>query len=75
MKLKSFGVARRSTSKFKHVQAGNIWAFVHGKSELTYEEHNHVKRCTHCDAIFKYFAIYGSRAQVEQTVEHVGQAA
>ena|SRR5437660_11388487 len=55
--------------KFKHLQAGNIWAFVHGKGELNYEEHNHLKRCKHCEAIFQYLAIYGECAEIDQRFE------
>jgi hypothetical protein len=75
MTEKLLDVAQRSTSNFKHVQASNIWAFVHGKGELNYEEHHHLKRCTHCEAIFKYFVIYGKRAEVETPVEDWAQAA
>jgi hypothetical protein len=53
------------TSKriFKHIQATNIWAFVHGKGELNYEEHNHLKLCQHCVAIFEYFTVYDTRGK------------
>jgi len=52
-----------SRRTFKHIQATNIWAFVHGKGELNYEEHNHMKQCQHCVAIFEYFTVYDTRSQ------------
>jgi hypothetical protein len=52
----------RSARTFKHIQATNIWAFVHGKGELNYEEHNHLKQCLHCVAIFEYFTVYDGQA-------------
>jgi hypothetical protein len=52
--------ARRT---YKHIQATNIWAFVHGKGELNYEEHNHLKQCQHCVAIFEYFTVYDNRGK------------
>ena len=75
MTEKLLDVEQRTTSNFKHVQASNIWAFVHGKGELNYEEHHHLKRCKHCDAIFKYFVIYDKQAEVEAPVEDCAQAA
>ena len=66
---------QRSVSKFKHVQATSIWAFVRGNGELSYEEHNHLKRCKHCDAIFKYFGINGGPDSLCEAVENRATAA
>jgi len=66
---------QRSVSKFKHVQATSIWAFVRGNGELSYEEHNHLKRCKHCDAIFKYFGIHAGPDSVCEAVENRATAA
>jgi hypothetical protein len=52
-----------SRPTFKHIQATNIWAFVHGKGELNYEEHKHLKQCQHCVAIFEYFTVYDTRVK------------
>ena len=49
---------RTSIRTFKHIQATNIWAFVNGEGHLNDEEQNHLRRCRHCAAIFKYFAVY-----------------
>ena len=68
MRLTIVEEAKRSVRKFKHVQAGHIWAFVHGRSELNYEEQNHLKRCDHCEAISKYFAVY-AKEQVAEVVD------
>jgi len=48
---------------FKHIQATNIWAFVHGIDELNYEEHKHLKQCQHCASIFEYFKVYDNRGK------------
>jgi|SwirhisoilCB3_FD_contig_31_12555955_length_611_multi_4_in_0_out_0_2 hypothetical protein len=48
---------------FKHIQATNIWAFVHGIGELNDEEHKHLKQCQHCVAIFEYFKVYDHRGK------------
>jgi hypothetical protein len=68
MRLTIVEEAKRSVPKFKHVQASDIWAFVHGRGELNHEEQNHLKRCDHCEAISKYFAVYVER-QVAEVVE------
>jgi len=62
---------------FKHIQATSIWAFVHGKGELNYEEHNHLKLCPHCVAIFEYFTVYdthskGMQGAMETEVDTLG---
>jgi hypothetical protein len=64
-----------TTAKVKHVRASNIWSFVNGKGELTFEEHRHLKQCRHCDAIFKYFAIYPEPARLDPILEEAKQAA
>ena len=64
-----------TTAKVKHVRASNIWSFVNGKGELTFEEHKHLKQCKHCDAIFQYFAIYPDPAPQDAIVEECKQAA
>jgi len=66
---------QRSISKFKHVQASSIWAFVRDNGELNYEEHNHLRRCKHCDAIFKYFAIYAETSRFSEAIEDHAKAA
>ncbi len=66
---------QRSISKFKHVQASSIWAFVRDNGELNYEEHNHLRRCKHCDAIFKYFAIYAENSHFSEAIEDHAKAA
>ena len=53
-------------SKLKHVAATRIWAFVHAKDELDFEEHSHLRNCKHCDAIFKYFAVWQPAAQMNE---------
>ncbi len=63
------------TAKIKHVLAGNIWAFVNGKGELSYEEHRHLKQCSHCEAIFKYFAIYPLPAHLDGAIDELKHAA
>jgi len=64
-----------TTAKVKHVRASNIWSFVNGKGELTFEEHRHLKQCKYCDAIFQYFAIYPDPAPQDAIVEECKQAA
>ena len=58
-----------SRTKIKHIQATRIWAFAHSKDELNYEEHRHLEQCKHCDAVFKYFAIFDNTEQVHQREE------
>jgi hypothetical protein len=68
MKLTVVEAAQRSIPKFKHIQVSHIWAFVHGRGELDYEERNHLTRCDHCRSIFKYFAVCAQGA-VEEPVD------
>ena len=42
---------------------------------MTFEEHKHLKQCKHCDAIFKYFAIYEEPARLDPIVEDSKQVA
>jgi len=64
-----------SISKFKHVQASSIWAFVRDNGELNYEEHNHLRHIKHCDAIFKYFAIYAENSRFSEALADHAKAA
>ena len=75
MRLTIVDEAKRSVPTFKHLQASHIWAFVHGRGELNYEEQNHLKRCDHCEAISKYFAVYAKEQVAEVVDEDCAQAA
>ena len=75
MRLTIVDEAKRSVPTFKHLQASHIWAFVHGRGELNYEEQNHLKRCDHCNAISKYFAVYVEEQVAEVVDQDCAQAA